>query len=74
MKSRFRALTARALCRAIRSRGRVEPVFADCIETLPEVLEDLLGDGDVLLTLGAGDVGSVPGMLAARWPAVEVNA
>jgi UDP-N-acetylmuramate--alanine ligase len=65
---------ARALCRAIRSRGRVEPVFADGIETLPEVLEDLLGDGDVLLTLGAGDVGSVPGMLAARWPAVEANA
>jgi UDP-N-acetylmuramate--alanine ligase len=52
----------------------VEPVFADGIDTLPNVLEDLLGDGDVLLTLGAGDVGSVPTMLAARWPAVEAIA
>ena len=62
---------SRALCRAIRSRGRVEPVFADSLETLPEVLEAVLHDGDVLLTLGAGDIGSVPATLAARWPVVE---
>jgi UDP-N-acetylmuramate--alanine ligase len=62
---------SRALCRAIRSRGRVEPVFSDSLEMLPGVLEAVLHDGDVLLTLGAGDIGSVPAILAARWPVVE---
>jgi UDP-N-acetylmuramate--alanine ligase len=65
---------SRALCRAIRSRGRVEPVFSDSIETLPGVLEAVLCDGDVLLTLGAGDIGLVPATLAARWPVVEERA
>jgi UDP-N-acetylmuramate--alanine ligase len=63
-----------ALCRAIRSRGRVEPVFSDSLDSLAEVLEALLLDGDVLLTLGAGDIGSVPAVLAARWPLVQGDA
>jgi len=63
-----------ALCRAIRSRGRVEPVFSDTLDSLAEVLEALLLDGDVLLTLGAGDIGSVPAVLAARWPLAQGGA
>jgi len=63
----------RALCRAIRGRGRLEPVFAERLEELPELLAGLLADGDVLLTMGAGDIGSVPGQLAARWPALEAQ-
>jgi len=63
-----------ALCRAIRSRGRVEPVFSDTLDSLAEVLEALLLDGDVLLTLGAGDIGSVPAVLAARWPLAQGDA
>ncbi|OBS09072.1 UDP-N-acetylmuramate--L-alanine ligase [Acidihalobacter prosperus] len=55
----------RSLARAIRARGRVEPVFIDEVERLPETLADLLRAGDVLLTLGAGSIGAV----AARLPA-----
>jgi len=55
----------RALSRGIRARGQVDPVFVEALDSLPAVLNDLLQDGDVLLTLGAGDIGSV----AARLPA-----
>lgn len=48
----------RALARNIRARGQVDPVFVDDIEMLPGVLGDLLADGDLLLTLGAGDIGA----------------
>ena len=55
----------RALCRAVRSRGRVEPVFVEDVEALPAVLNDLLRPGDVLLTLGAGSIGAVAATLPA---------
>ncbi|MEN8801542.1 MAG: UDP-N-acetylmuramate--L-alanine ligase, partial [Thiogranum sp.] len=58
----------RALCRAVRGRGRVDPVFVEEVEGLPEVLKDLLQAGDLVLTLGAGSIGAVaavlPGVLA----------
>ncbi len=54
----------RALCRSIRNRGRVDPVFVEDVSTLPEVLVDVLRPGDVLLTLGAGSVGQVAAGLA----------
>jgi len=54
----------RAIARAVRSRGRVEPVFIESTEELLPVLEGLLADGDLLLTMGAGDIGAV----AARLP------
>jgi UDP-N-acetylmuramate--alanine ligase len=54
----------RALARGIRARGHIDPVFVEDLATLPDVLGDLLRDGDVLLTLGAGDIGAA----AARLP------
>jgi UDP-N-acetylmuramate--alanine ligase len=66
----------RALCRAIRSRGRVDPVFVEDVESLPDVLKDLLQPGDVVLTLGAGSIGTVaarlPEMLRERTAGGEV--
>jgi UDP-N-acetylmuramate--alanine ligase len=56
----------RALSRGIRARGQVDPVFVEELGTLPTVLKDLLQDGDVLLTLGAGDIGSVAARLAGE--------
>lgn len=50
---------AKSLCRAIRLRGQVEPVFAENKQDLFELLPSLLRDGDVLITLGAGDIGSM---------------
>ena len=56
----------RALSRGIRARGHVDPVFVEELDSLPEVLKDLLHDGDVLLTLGAGDIGSAAARLAGE--------
>lgn len=50
---------ARSLCRAIRLRGQVEPVFAEDKHALYEVLPSLVQQGDVLITLGAGDIGAM---------------
>jgi len=55
----------RSLSRGIRTRGHVEPVFIESLEMLPFVLDDILLDGDVLLTLGAGDIGAAAAQLAA---------
>ncbi len=49
----------RALTAAIRARGQVEPVFVEKLQQLPEVLPGLLHDNDILLTLGAGSIGTV---------------
>ena len=54
----------RALCRAIRARGRVDPVFVDSLDTLAENLSAIVDDGDVVLTLGAGDIGRASRALA----------
>ena len=53
----------RAIARAIRTRGTVEPVFVETLEELQPVLEGLLEDGDLLLTMGAGDIGAYAGGL-----------
>ena len=49
----------RSLTRAIRARGQVDPVFIEQIDDLPEVLEGVVATGDVVVTMGAGDVGRV---------------
>lgn len=54
---------ARALMRAIRMRSGSEPIFVESFDLLPEILGNVLEDNDVLLTLGAGDIGSVPNYL-----------
>ena len=56
-ESKIAGADARSLCRAIRLRGQVEPVFAEDKAALFELLPGLLKDGDVVLTLGAGDIG-----------------
>ena len=54
----------RTLCRAIRARGHADPVFIERASDLAQTLASVLRDGDVLLTLGAGDIGAT----AARLP------
>lgn len=49
----------RSLCRSIRNRGRVDPIFVSDITDVPEALESILQDGDVVLALGAGSVGGL---------------
>ncbi|MCZ6577690.1 MAG: UDP-N-acetylmuramate--L-alanine ligase [Acidiferrobacterales bacterium] len=49
----------RALCRAIRARGKANPIFVDDVAALPQVLREILRANDVLLTMGAGSIGQV---------------
>ncbi len=56
---------SRALCRTIRARGQIEPIFVADVASLPNVLANVLQDGDLVLTQGAGDVGKVAKNLAA---------
>jgi UDP-N-acetylmuramate--alanine ligase len=49
----------KAICRAVRSHGRVEPVFVDKIEQLPQALQRIVHDGDLVVTMGAGSIGAV---------------
>jgi len=53
----------RSLARAIRSRGQVDPVFVADLAELPEALRAVLRDGDVVLTMGAGDIGAASAAL-----------
>ncbi len=54
----------RALCRSVRSRGKLDPVFVEDRAELEGVLESLLNEDDVLLMQGAGDIGGIAGSLA----------
>ena len=47
---------SRSLTRSIRQRGQVEPIFAEQIEDVPALLRDIVRDGDVIITQGAGNV------------------
>jgi len=53
----------RALCRAVRTRGRVSPVFVEQIGDLADVLKDVLRANDMLLTMGAGNIGQIAAAL-----------
>ncbi|SES78969.1 UDP-N-acetylmuramate--L-alanine ligase [Thorsellia anophelis DSM 18579] len=55
---------SRALCRAIRGRGKLDPIYVPEIENVPSVLAPLLQNGDLILVQGAGNVGKVAKTLA----------
>ena len=54
----------RALCRSIRLRGRVEPYFVPSPDQVPVTLADIIRDGDIVLTQGAGNVGKMAKILS----------
>ena len=62
----------RAICRAVRGRGQLEPLFIEKVEELPEALRDLVQDGDVIVAMGAGNISNVahglPAALARLLP------
>jgi UDP-N-acetylmuramate--alanine ligase len=58
------AADGRTLARAIRVAGKVEPVFVEDVAAMPQAILDIARDGDVVVTMGAGSIGGVPGRLA----------
>jgi len=57
------AADGRALARAVRVAGKVEPVFVGSVADLPAAIRALVRAGDVVVTMGAGSIGQVPAML-----------
>jgi UDP-N-acetylmuramate--alanine ligase len=58
------AADGRSLARAIRVAGKTEPVFVENIADMPGAIRKIVRAGDVVLTMGAGSIGSVPSALA----------
>ncbi|WYB24177.1 UDP-N-acetylmuramate--L-alanine ligase [Gallaecimonas sp. GXIMD1310] len=55
---------SRSLCRTIRSRSSLDPVFVSSIADVAKVLNDVMADGDLVITQGAGNVGTLARQLA----------
>jgi len=64
------AADGRALARAVRVAGQVEPVFVEEVAAMPEAIRRLARDGDVVVTMGAGSIGNVPAQLLGNATAV----
>jgi len=60
------AADGRALARAVRVAGKVEPVFVDDIAGIAAAIRTVARDGDVVVTMGAGSIGQVPAQLGDR--------
>ena len=60
------AADGRALARAVRVQGKIEPVFVEKVADLGDAILAAARDGDVVLTMGAGSIGSIAQQLASR--------
>ena len=58
------AADGRALARAVRVLGKVEPVFVEQVNDLPDAIRNVVRDGDVVLAMGAGSIGTVAAKVA----------
>jgi UDP-N-acetylmuramate--alanine ligase len=56
----------RAICRAIRSRGKLEPIYVGAADTIGAALADVVRDGDLVVTMGAGHIGAIAHELPAQ--------
>ena len=65
-EARIKGADGRAICRAVRSRGGVEPVFLERVGQIAGALRGVLQDGDVVVTMGAGHIGAIAQQLAAQ--------
>jgi UDP-N-acetylmuramate--alanine ligase len=68
------AADGRALARALRIAGKVEPIFVDDIAAMPQAAVDNAQAGDVLLCMGAGSIGAVPGKVVEMLQKTELLA
>jgi len=57
---------SRSLCRSIRQRGQIEPIYVATVDDIPDVLQSVLAAGDLLLTQGAGNIGALAKTIATE--------
>ena len=61
------AADGRALARALRVAGKVDPVFVDDVADLPDAIVQQARAGDVVIAMGAGSIGAVPGKVLDKF-------
>ena len=57
------AADGRALARALRVGGKIEPIFVESIASMSEAIMNVVKDGDVVITMGAGSISGIPAKL-----------
>ena len=57
---------SRSLCGSIRQRGKVDPIYVENDSEVQLVLNDVLRDGDIVITQGAGSVGALARKLSSE--------
>ncbi len=62
----IRGADSKSLCRSIRQRGQLDPVHVKNVAELKRILNDVLNDGDILVTQGAGNVNMIAKQLVAE--------
>jgi UDP-N-acetylmuramate--alanine ligase len=65
------AADGRSLARALRVAGKVDPVFVDAIEEMPESIVRHAQAGDVIISMGAGSIGAVPALVAEKMSSLK---
>ncbi|MEW6314092.1 MAG: UDP-N-acetylmuramate--L-alanine ligase [Pseudomonadota bacterium] len=60
------AADGRALARALRVAGKIEPIFVEQVVEMPQAIIAVARDGDVVVTMGAGSIGGVPARLVSK--------
>lgn len=59
------AADGRALARALRVGGKIEPIFVESIADMPDTIMNAVRDGDVVITMGAGSISGIPNKLTS---------
>jgi len=60
------AADGRALARALRVAGKIDPLFVDDVGEMAQAITDNARDGDVVIVMGAGSIGNVPGQVVEK--------
>lgn len=55
---------SKSLCRSIRQRGQIEPIYVGDKDALPSILANIMQNGDIVMTQGAGNIGQIAKLLA----------
>ena len=59
------AADGRALAHALRVGGKIEPIFVESIADMPATIMNVVRDGDVVITMGAGSISGIPNKLTS---------
>ncbi|MDP3670326.1 MAG: UDP-N-acetylmuramate--L-alanine ligase [Telluria sp.] len=62
-EARIVAADGRSLAHALRVGGRIEPIFVEAIADMPDAIMNVVRDGDVVITMGAGSISGIPNKL-----------